>query len=56
VQTLGRLLEAMLEVTQVLGDLTLRDARTLRDFMSRELFGAQHLGDAPPHRLHGGRS
>jgi hypothetical protein len=55
-QTLGRLLEGLLEVTQVLGDLTLWDARALRDFMCRELFAAQHLGDAPAHRLHGGRS
>ena len=55
-QTLGRLLEGLLEVTQVLGNLALRDVRALRDFMSRELFGAQHLRDAPPHRLYGGRS
>lgn len=55
-QTLGCLLQGLLEVTQVLGDLTLWDARPLRDFVSRELFRTQHFGDAPAHRLHGGRS
>jgi hypothetical protein len=46
-------MQAVLEVPQVLGHLTLRNACALGDFVSRELLLAQQVGDALACRVGG---
>ena len=50
-QSFGGLLQALLQVAQVIRDLALGYARALRDFVGGELVGPERIRDALAHGL-----